>query len=492
MNIPTELPEYLQPLGFIDGQWCAAVSGAAFEVLDPATGKKITSVPRMGESDTERAIAAAHKAYPAWRTMTAAARAGVLEAWAASMRARSDQLAQLLTWEQGKPVSESKVEIEYAASFFSWFAGEGRRIYGDTIPPHLPDTRILVMRQPMGVVGGITPWNFPSAMVTRKSAPALAAGNCMVLKPAESTPLSALALAGLALEAGVPPGVFNVVTGAREDAAVIGETLTSHPLVKKIGFTGSTVVGKHLMAGCVDGLKKISLELGGNAPFIVFDDADFEAALAGAMICKYRNTGQTCISANRILVQDSIHDRFVEALTARAAELVPGHGLEDGVSLGPLIEPRALDKVERLVADALAKGARLMIGGNRHSLGGTYYEPTVLSDVTPEMDITREEVFGPVAAIMRFSDEAEAIALANDTQYGLSGYFYSRDVGRVFRVAEALETGIVGVNTGLISTEIAPFGGVKESGIGREGSKYGIEDWTEIKYVCLAGIGEGS
>ena len=314
----------------------------------------------------------------------------------------------------------------------------------------------------------------------------------MVLKPAESTPLSALALAGLAQEAGVPPGVFNVVTGAREDAAVIGETLTSHPLVKKIGFTGSTVVGKHLMAGCVDGLKKISLELGGNAPFIVFDDADFEAALTGAMICKYRNTGQTCISANRILVQDSIHDRFVEALTARAADLVPGHGLEDGVSLGPLIEPRALDKVERLVADALAKGARLMIGGNRHSLGGTYYEPTVLADVTPEMDITREEVFGPVAAIMRFSDEAEAIAQANDTQYGLSGYFYSRDVGRVFRVAEALETGIVGVNTGLISTEIAPFGGVKESGIGREGSKYGIEDWTEIKYVCLAGIGEGS
>jgi succinate-semialdehyde dehydrogenase/glutarate-semialdehyde dehydrogenase len=488
MGIPTELPQFCEPLGFIQGKWRPAESGAVFPVVDPATGDKITDVPGMGKADTERAIAAAHQAYPAWRAMTAAARARILDAWAALMRARSEELARLLTWEQGKPVAESRVEIEYAASFFSWFAAEGRRIYGDVIPAHLPDTRILVLRQPLGVVGGITPWNFPSAMVTRKSAPALAAGNCMVLKPAESTPLSALALAGLAEEAGVPPGVFNVVTGSREDAAVIGQTLTSHPLVRKIGFTGSTVVGKHLMAGCVDGLKKISLELGGNAPFVVFDDADLEAALAGALICKYRNTGQTCISANRILIQDSIHDRFVEALVERASQLAPGHGLEDGVSLGPLIEPRALDKVERLVADALDKGARLMLGGNRHALGGTYYEPTVLVDVTPEMDITREEVFGPVAAIMRFKNEAEAIALANDTQYGLSGYFYSRDVGRVFRVAEALETGIVGVNTGLISTEIAPFGGVKESGIGREGSKYGIEDWTEVKYVCLSGI----
>ncbi|WP_419908858.1 NAD-dependent succinate-semialdehyde dehydrogenase [Hoeflea sp.] len=490
--MPHELPAFLKTECLVGGAWVRSNTGGTVAVTDPATGETLAHVPRMARADVVEAIAAADAAFPKWKALTAAARANVLDAWAAKMRENANDLARLLTLEQGKAIAESRAEVEYAASFLSWFAGEGKRIYGDTMPAHRADSRILVTRQPLGVCGGITPWNFPSAMVTRKAAPALAAGNCMVLKPAETTPLSALAIAALAVEAGVPPGVFNVVTGAREDAPEIGDTLVSSPLVRKIGFTGSTAVGKYLMQSCANDLTKVSLELGGNAAFIVFDDADFDAALAGAEVCKYRNSGQTCISANRILVQSGLHDRFVDALAQCAAGLKPGHGMDEGVTQGPLIEERALEKVERLVADALEKGARLITGGKRHSLGGTFYEPTVLCDVTTEMAIAHEEVFGPVAAIMRFEREADAIALANATPYGLAGYFYSRDVGRIFRVAEALDVGIVGVNTGLISTEIAPFGGTKQSGIGREGSKYGIDDWTELKYICVSGIGEAA
>jgi succinate-semialdehyde dehydrogenase/glutarate-semialdehyde dehydrogenase len=491
-GMPQMLSAFFKTECLVDGTWVGAKSGRTFAVTDPATGEILAHVPRMAREDVEMAITAADAAFPKWKSLTAAARANILDAWAAKMRENAEDLARLLTLEQGKAVSESRAEVEYAASFLSWFAGEGRRIYGDTIPAHRADSRVLVTRQPLGVCGGITPWNFPSAMVTRKAAPALAAGNCMVLKPAETTPLSALAIAALAVDAGVPPGVFNVVTGAREDAPEIGETLVSSPQVKKIGFTGSTAVGKHLMRSCADDLTKVSLELGGNAAFIVFDDADFDAALAGAQVCKYRNSGQTCISANRMLVQSGLHDRFVEALAQSASGLKLGHGIGEDVTQGPLIEERALEKVERLVADALDKGARLVVGGKRHSLGGTFYEPTVLCDVTTQMAIAHEEVFGPVAAIMRFEREDDAITLANETPYGLAGYFYSCDVGRIFRVAEALDVGIVGVNTGLISTEVAPFGGVKQSGIGREGSKYGIDDWTEIKYICVSGIGEAA
>ncbi|WP_424972750.1 NAD-dependent succinate-semialdehyde dehydrogenase [Dinoroseobacter sp. S76] len=487
-----KLPDFLKTDCFIGGAWVGAGSGARFDVTDPANGEVLASVPRMTASDTEAAISAAQAAYEGWSGRTAAERAKVLNAWAAAMRENAEDLARLMTLEQGKPLAEARVEVEYAASFFSWFAEEGRRVYGDIIPPHRTDARILVTRNPLGVVGGITPWNFPSAMVTRKAAPALAAGNCMVLKPAEATPLSALAVAALGEQVGLPPGVFNVVTGDREDAPAIGKALIDSSMVRKIGFTGSTAVGKQLMRDCAGDLTKVSLELGGNAAFIVFDDADIDAALEGAQICKFRNAGQTCIAANRILVQDSIHDRFVEALCAKAAEIKIGHGLEESVAQGPLIDTRGLEKVERLVADATEKGAKLHIGGARHAQGGTNYQPTVMTGVTPEMDIAHQEVFGPVAAISSFKDEAEAIAMANDTPYGLAGYFYSRDVGRIFRVADALKTGIVGVNTGLISTEVAPFGGVKESGIGREGSKYGIEDWTELKYICLAGLGAAS
>ena len=483
-----QLPEFLKSEGYVGGHLVGANSGDRLEVLDPASGETLATVPRMGAAETADAVAKAQAAFKDWSSRTAADRATVLQAWAAAMRANAEDLARLLTLEQGKPLSESRAEIEYAASFFSWFAEEGRRLYGDIIPPHRADARILVTRNALGVVGGITPWNFPSAMVTRKAAPALAAGNCMVLKPAEATPLSALAIAALGEQAGVPAGVFNVVTGGREEAPQIGKALIDSPLVRKIGFTGSTAVGKQLMRDCAGDLTKVSLELGGNAAFIVFDDADIEAALDGAQICKFRNAGQTCIAANRIFVQESIHDEFVEALCARAQDIVVGHGLEQNVSQGPLIDTRGLEKVERLVADAIEKGATLHIGGQCHAAGGTYYQPTIMTGVTPTMDISHEEVFGPVAAITSFRDEQDAIEMANDTPYGLAGYFYSRDVGRIFRVADALNTGIVGVNTGLISTEVAPFGGVKESGIGREGSKYGIEDWTELKYICLAGL----
>ena len=484
-----KLPAFLKTESFVGGKWVGASSGARFEVNDPATGNTIATVPRMGVLETNEAIEVADAAYSDWSSRTAGDRALVLHAWAAAMRDHSEELAQLLTLEQGKPLSESRVEVEYAASFFSWFAEEGRRLYGDIIPPHREDTRILVTRNPLGVVGGITPWNFPVAMVARKAAPALAAGNCMVLKPAEATPLSALAVAALGEMAGVPAGVFNVITGAREDSPLIGKALIDSSRVRKIGFTGSTAVGKQLMRECAGDLTKISLELGGNAAFIVFDDADIDAALDGVQICKYRNSGQTCIAANRIFVQESIHDKFVEALCDRARQIRVGHGLEPATEQGPLIDHRGLEKVERLVADAVEKGAVVHVGGGKHDAGETYYQPTVITGITTDMDLAHEEVFGPVAGITAFRDEEEVIAMANDTPYGLAGYFYSRDLGRVFRVSEALDVGIVGVNTGLISTEVAPFGGVKESGIGREGSKYGIEDWTELKYICLAGLG---
>jgi len=483
-----KLPKFLKTDCYIGGKWVAASSGRRMDVTDPASGALLASVPRMGVAETDNAIAAAQKAFPGWSRRTAAERALVLQKWAVLIRSHAEDLAQLMTQEQGKPFAESLGEIEYAASFLSWFAEEGRRLYGDIIPAHRNDARILVTRNPLGVVGGITPWNFPVAMVTRKTAPALAAGNCMVLKPAEATPLSALAVAALGDMAGLPAGVFNVVTGDREDAPVIGKTLVDSPLVRKIGFTGSTVVGKQLMRECATNMTKISLELGGNAAFIVFDDADIEAALDGIQICKFRNSGQTCIAANRILVQESIHVKFVAALSERANQIQVGHGLEKATNMGPLIDDRGIKKVERLVADAVSKGAKIHVGGNRHKAGGTYFQPTVMTNVSTNMDLAHEELFGPVAAISTFRDENDAISMANDTPYGLAGYFYSRDVGRIFRVADALEVGIVGVNTGLISTEVAPFGGVKESGIGREGSKYGIEDWTELKYICLAGL----
>jgi succinate-semialdehyde dehydrogenase/glutarate-semialdehyde dehydrogenase len=484
-----KLPEFLKTDCYVGGKWVDASSDKRLDVTDPATGDVLASVPRMGAEETDAAIAAAHAAFPDWSSRTAAERALVLQKWASLVRAHADDLARLITQEQGKPFAESLGEIEYAASFLSWFAEEGRRLYGDIIPPHRNDARILVTRNPLGVVGGITPWNFPVAMVTRKAAPALAAGNCMVLKPAEATPLSALAVAALGEMAGLPAGVFNVVTGAREDAHAIGKALVDSPLVRKIGFTGSTAVGKQLMRDCAGDLTKISLELGGNAAFIVFDDADIEAALDGIQVCKFRNSGQTCIAANRILVQESIHDKFVAALSARARQIQVGHGLEKATEMGPLIDERGLEKVERLVADATNKGAKIHLGGKRHEAGGTYFQPTVMTGVSTEMDLAHEELFGPVAAISTFRDEQDAISMANDTPYGLASYFYSRDIGRIFRVADALEVGIVGVNTGLISTEVAPFGGVKESGIGREGSKYGIDDWTELKYICLAGLG---
>ena len=483
-----KLPNFLKTDCYIGGKWVAASSGRRMDVTDPASGALLASVPRMGVAETDNAIAAAQIAFPEWSRRTAAERALVLQKWAVLIRSHAEDLAQLMTQEQGKPFAESLGEIEYAASFLSWFAEEGRRLYGDIIPAHRNDARILVTRNPLGVVGGITPWNFPVAMVTRKTAPALAAGNCMVLKPAEATPLSALAVAALGDMAGLPAGVFNVVTGDREDAPVIGKTLVDSPLVRKIGFTGSTVVGKQLMRECATNMTKISLELGGNAAFIVFDDADIEAALDGIQICKFRNSGQTCIAANRILVQESIHVKFVAALTERANKIQVGHGLVKATNMGPLIDERGIKKVERLVADAVSKGAKIHVGGNRHKAGGTYFQPTVMTNVSTNMDLAHEELFGPVAAISTFRDENDAISMANDTPYGLAGYFYSRDVGRIFRVADALEVGIVGVNTGLISTEVAPFGGVKESGIGREGSKYGIEDWTELKYICLAGL----
>jgi succinate-semialdehyde dehydrogenase/glutarate-semialdehyde dehydrogenase len=463
-------------------------SGDTFAVTNPATGEELEQVPRMGAAETRKALQAAEAAHPSWRFRTAADRARIMRRWADLMLENADDLALLLTLEQGKPIAESRAEIAYAASFLEWFGEEGKRVYGDTIPSPLPDRRILVLKQPIGVTAGITPWNFPSAMVTRKAAPALAAGCTMVLKPAEQTPLSALAVAALAEEAGLPAGVLAIVTGDAEDAPAIGLEMTSSPLVRKLGFTGSNEVGKLLMAQCAAGLKKISLELGGNAPFMIFDDADLVEAVAGTVLCKYRNSGQTCISANRILVQDGIYDAYLERLVAAVTRLTVGAGTEPDVKVGPLIDASALEKVERHVANALAGGAELHVGGGRHELGQTFFQPTVLAGVTAEMTMSCEETFGPVAGLHRFSTEEEAIGIANNTPYGLCAYFYSRDIGRVWRVAEGLEYGIVGINTGFVSTEVAPFGGMKESGIGREGSKYGIDEWLELKYLALAGL----
>ncbi len=480
--------DLLRTQAWIDGTWVDSDSGETFPVTDPATGEELAHVPRMGAAETRRAIEAAEAAYPGWRARTAADRARILRRWADLMNENADDLALLLTLEQGKPLAESRGEVAYAASFLEWFGEEGKRVYGDTIPQQQSDRRILVLKEPVGVSAGITPWNFPSAMPTRKSAPALAAGCTMVLKPAEQTPLSALAVAALAEEAGLPPGVLSVVTGDAEDAPSIGGEMTSNPLVRKVGFTGSNEVGKLLMAQCAKGLKKISLELGGNAPFIVFDDADLDEAVAGTVLCKFRNSGQTCICANRIFVQEGIYDAYLEKLVAAVTRLTVGSGLDPDVKVGPLIDTPTVEKVERHIHDALDAGADLHVGGERHELGQTFFQPTVLTGVTPQMAMSCEETFGPVAGLQPFSTEEEVVRAANDTPYGLAAYFYSRDVGRVWRVSEGLEYGIVGINTGFVSTEVAPFGGMKESGIGREGSKYGIDEWLELKYLALAGI----
>jgi succinate-semialdehyde dehydrogenase / glutarate-semialdehyde dehydrogenase len=473
---------------YVDGHWVDADDGGSFDVVDPATGDTLASVPRMGAAETRRAIDAAQEALPGWRAMLAKDRARIMRRWADLMLERSEELAALLTAEQGKPLAESRVEIAYAASFLEWFGEEGKRVYGDTIPTYLPDRRIVVTKEPVGVTAGITPWNFPAAMPTRKAAPALGAGCTMVLKPAEQTPLTALAVMKLGEEAGLPPGVLSIVTGDADDAPEIGREMTSNPIVRKLGFTGSTEIGKLLMAQCAGQVKKVSLELGGNAPFIVFDDADLDAAIEGALTCKYRNSGQTCISANRILVQDAVFDDFVGRFARRAAELVVADGFTEGVNVGPLIDRPALEKVERHVADALDGGAELVLGGGPHERGGQFFSPSVLTGITDAMAMSNEETFGPVAGISRFATEEEAIRKANDTPYGLSSYFYSQSMARVWRVSEALEYGILGINTGVISTEVAPFGGMKESGIGREGSKYGIDEWLELKYLCMGGL----
>jgi succinate-semialdehyde dehydrogenase/glutarate-semialdehyde dehydrogenase len=471
---------------YIDGAWTGADDDARFAVTDPATGATLAEVPDMGAAETRRAIAAAEAAWPAWRTKTAKERAAVLRRWFELQLQHQEALAQLMTAEQGKPLAEARGEVIYGASFVEWFAEEAKRVYGDTIPAPANDRRIVVIKQPVGVVAAITPWNFPIAMITRKCAPALAAGCPVVIKPAALTPLSALALAALAEEAGFPPGVLNVITSRR--ASEVGGELTSNPAVRKLSFTGSTEVGKLLMAQCAGTVKKVSLELGGNAPFIVFDDADLDAAVAGAMASKYRNAGQTCVCANRILVQDGVYEAFAMKLAAAVAGLKVGPGSEEGVSTGPLINAAAVAKVEEHIADAVGHGARVVCGGSRHALGGTFFEPTILADVTTSMKVAREETFGPVAPLFRFHQEAEAVAMANATEFGLAAYFYSRDIGRCWRVAEALEYGMVGINEGIISTELAPFGGVKESGLGREGSKYGLDEFVEVKYLCMGGL----
>jgi len=472
----------LRSTAFLGGKWIAADSGKTLAVLDPASGAILAEVPNCNAAETRRAIAAADAALPAWRALPAKQRSQTLQRWFALINENADDLAQLITAEGGKPLAEAKGEVAYGASFVEWFAEEGKRTYGETIPATLADKRLVVIKQAIGVCAAITPWNFPLAMITRKVAPALAAGCTVVVKPAEQTPLTALALAVLAEQAGFPAGVFNVLTG---DPVAIGGELTASPIVRKLSFTGSTEVGRLLMAQSAPTIKKLSLELGGNAPFIVFDDADVDTAVNGALIAKYRNTGQTCVCANRILVQAGVYEEFARKLAARAGELKVGAGIEDGVAQGPLIDDDALAKVEAHVADALDKGARVLCGGARHERGGNFYQPTVLADVTPAMRVAREETFGPVAPLFRFTTEAEAIAMANDTEFGLAAYFYSRDVARCWRVGEALEYGMIGVNTGLISNEVAPFGGIKQSGIGREGSKRGIEDYLEIKYLCF-------
>nr|WP_298115270.1 NADP-dependent succinate-semialdehyde dehydrogenase [uncultured Pseudomonas sp.] len=478
-----EEPGLLRQQAYINGQWCEADNGARTEILNPATGEPIGSVPNLGRAETRRAIEAAQAAQPAWRALTAKARAQRLRNWFELIMANQEDLARIMTAEQGKPLAEARGEIAYAASFIEWFAEEAKRAYGDVIPAHAADKRILVQKEPVGVAAAITPWNFPSAMITRKAGPALAAGCAMVLKPAPQTPFSALALAALAERAGIPAGLFSVLPADVASSREVGAELCENPVVRKLSFTGSTGVGIKLMEQCAPTLKKLSLELGGNAPFIVFDDADLDAAVEGAIISKYRNAGQTCVCANRLYVQDGVYDAFAAKLQAAVAKLKVGNGMDEGVTTGPLINADAVTKVQRHLADALDKGATLVAGGN--SLGGNFFEPTIVTGVTADMAVAREETFGPLAPLFRFSDEAEVIRQANDTEFGLAAYFYARDLGRVFRVAEALEYGMVGINTGLISTEVAPFGGMKSSGLGREGSKYGLDEYLEIKYLCL-------
>lgn len=467
---------------FIQGKWRDANNQQTIDVTNPANGQLLGTVPKMGAGETRAAIEAANQALPAWRALTAKERAVILRRWFDLMMANQDDLAKLMTLEQGKPLAEAKGEIAYAASFIEWFAEEGKRIYGDTIPGHQADKRLIVIKQPIGVTAAITPWNFPAAMITRKAGPALAAGCTMVLKPASQTPFSALALAELAQRAGIPAGVFNVVTGS---ASEVGNELTGNALVRKLSFTGSTEIGRQLMQQCAKDIKKVSLELGGNAPFIVFDDADLDKAVEGALASKFRNAGQTCVCANRLYVQDGVYDAFAEKLQAAVEKLTLGDGLAQGVTTGPLIDAKAVAKVKEHIEDALSKGARIITGGKPHDLGGNFFQPTILVNVPPSAKVAKEETFGPLAPLFRFKDEADVIAQANDTEFGLAAYFYARDLSRVFRVGEALEYGIVGINTGIISNEVAPFGGIKASGLGREGSKYGIEDYLEIKYMCI-------
>jgi len=475
-------PTLFRQQAFIQGKWCDAESKKTIEVTNPANAQLLGTVPKMGANETRAAIEAANQALPAWRALTAKERATILRRWFDLMMANQDDLAKLMTLEQGKPLAEAKGEIAYAASFIEWFAEEGKRIYGDTIPGHQADKRLIVIKQPIGVTAAITPWNFPAAMITRKAGPALAAGCTMVLKPASQTPFSALALAELAQRAGIPDGVFNVVTGS---ASEVGNELTGNPLVRKLSFTGSTEIGRQLMQQCAKDIKKVSLELGGNAPFIVFDDADLDKAVDGALASKFRNAGQTCVCANRLYVQDGVYDAFAKKLQAAVEKLTLGDGLAQGVTTGPLIDEKAVAKVKEHIEDALSKGARIITGGQPHELGGNFFQPTILVDVPASAKVAKEETFGPLAPLFRFKDEADVVAQANDTEFGLAAYFYARDLSRVFRVGEALEYGIVGINTGIISNEVAPFGGIKASGLGREGSKYGIEDYLEIKYMCI-------
>jgi succinate-semialdehyde dehydrogenase/glutarate-semialdehyde dehydrogenase len=483
--LPLKDPSLFRQQCYIDGQWLDADSGKSVAVNNPATGETLGTIPNMGTAETKRAIEAANAAWPAWRKKTAKERAVILRKLFNLMLENQDDLAILMTAEQGKPLAESKGEVAYSASFIEWFAEEGKRTYGDVIPTWANDKRIVVQKEPVGVVAAITPWNFPSAMIARKAGPAMAAGCPIVIKPATQTPYSALAMAELAHRAGIPAGVFNVITGSARE---IGGEMTSNPIVRKLTFTGSTEVGKVLLQQCAGTIKKTSMELGGNAPFIVFDDADLDAAVEGAIASKYRNTGQTCVCANRLLVQDGVYDAFAAKLAAAVGKLKVGDGLKGETQQGPLIDDKAIAKVEEHIADAVKKGARIIAGGKRHALGGTFFEPTILADVTPAMAVAREETFGPVAPLFRFKTDAEAIQMSNDTEFGLAAYFYSRDIGRIWKVAEQIEYGMVGINTGLISTEVAPFGGVKESGLGREGSKYGIDDYLVIKYMCLGGL----
>ena len=488
MTLQLKAMQLLRNQGLIDNQWVAADSGKTFAVTNPATGAVVAQVADMGAAETRRAIAAAEKALPAWRKKTPKERSAILRKWYDLMLAHADDLALMMTTEQGKPLAEAKGEVVYAASFIEWFAEEAKRTYGDVIPSSLGDRRLLTIKQPIGVCAAITPWNFPAAMITRKVAPGLAVGCTFVVKPAEATPLTALALAQLAIEAGMPPGVFNVIVGNGDKSPEIGLEMCTSPAVRKVSFTGSTEVGRILLRQSADTIKKLSLELGGNAPVIVFDDADIDAAVEGALLSKYRNAGQTCVCANRIFVQEGVYEQFAAKLADKVKQFKVGSGIEAGVTIGPLIEPAAIAKVKEHVADALAKGAKLLTGGHAHALGGLFFEPTILTDVTTDMKVAREETFGPLAPLFRFKTEDEVVAMANNTEFGLAAYFYSRDIGRIFRVSEALETGMVAVNSGILSYETVPFGGVKQSGLGREGSKYGIDEYLEVKYICLAGL----